>query len=225
MAGIKMKTTLQKAALLMISVVALVGCQEANKGSVPVDSRVGYPRTTGGYPTNASQSGLQLNGVVYTDSTYQNEFNEAVRDFMEASVDDRSYVGYVSASSSNDTGVYIGGRVALQGGQSISSGGQGNIDPRSQLVVGVFDAWPDLGKVPSLPQPYFTQAQGVIQGNQAQIRFSDDNGWVEMVGTFDANTFSGTFSYDVQRTATGQTGHAGQMGQFEIPTCKFFVCQ
>jgi hypothetical protein len=221
MPGIDLKNKVQKAAALIFCVIALTGCQEANKGSVPVDSRVGYPRTTGGAPTG-SPVGISLNGIVVADSSRgqdQDDFNERVRDFMEASVEDRSYVGYVSGTPNDGTnsGVYIGGRVNVQGS---------SIDPRSQLVVAVFDAWPqEYGQVPALPQPYFTQAEGVIQGNEAHLRFYDDSGWVEMIGTFDSNNFVGEIYYDVQRTATGQMGHAGLIGQFSVPTCQFFNCQ
>lgn len=203
---------------------SLMGCQNNDKGSVQVQNRMGYPRTTSGVPMDASTSGLRLNGVVFSESYTEEEFRDYVQDLMEASMSDREMIGYVSPLAEGNTGVFFGGRVQLRAGP-LQAGMRSEVAPNSRLVIGVFDMFPDVGQLPPLPQPFFVNAVGTVEGNEAHIRFEDDNGFVELIGTFDNQYFTGSMTYDVRRTVNGQTGRAGKLGEFQVPTCEFFVCR
>lgn len=204
---------------LMILAIAVAGCQKA-----PESTRIGSANTVTPSQVTA-QTGIQFNGIVTTDASYQQQFNEGVRDFMEWSID-RSYVGTVSATG-GDSGVFAGGRIELANGQPLSgvTNGQISIAPNSQLAIAVYDKFSDQANLAPLPARVFSQATGYVSGNSIYLKFSDAAGYVMLQGTFSGNVAVLKFSFDVEKTWDGKSGYAGTLGDLRVSTCSFFRCK
>lgn len=217
-------TTIKKVAALMMIVATLASCQKAPEAA-PIRGGGAAPRA-GGEPggTATTQSGLTLNGFVW--SRDQAFFLEMVRDFMAGSLDP-AYVGYVSASADNNTGVFFGGRVTFSNNQTLQNVNGAQLDAKSELIVSVFDYVPNQQNPPPLPPTYFKDLdiqESYVNGNQARLKFYDGRGFVELTGTFDNQWFKGDFYFDTSVRWDGQQGGAGVMGSFQVPTCQFFRC-
>ncbi len=209
--------------ILFLSFV-MVGCQKP-----PTDARIGTSGVrSNGLPPGATTtpSGITLNGVVTADSSYQAQFDQAVRDFLAGSIAPQ-YIGAVSAQGANQTGVFAGGKVELQNGQTLSSVANGRIDitPTSELFVAVYDNFQNQTNQTSLPPVYLKQSSGYISGNNVYIDFNDTYGTVHLEGTFDSNVAKLTFTYNTIRTFDGSPAYGGTLGVLRVPTCQFFRCQ
>jgi hypothetical protein len=209
---------------LMILLFAIVGCQKA-----PTESRIGSsPVRSNGLPPGATTtpSGITLNGIVTLDSAYQSDFDQEVRDFLAGSINP-DYIGTVSSQGANQTGVYVGGKVTLQNGQTLSSVANGRVDitPTSELLVAVYDKFQDQANLAPLPPIYLKQSSGYVSGNNIFMDFYDNYGSVHLEGTYDRNVAKLTFSFNTTRTFDGNVGQAGTLGVLSIPTCQFFRCQ
>jgi hypothetical protein len=208
--------------LLMASVTA---CQK-DKGSLRLETRSGTAGrgATGGMA--GQSSGITLKGIIYSDAAYQEQFQDNVRGLLSTDIPD-DYVGYVSCRAEHNTGVFFGGRVRLTSGNIRNmTGGESQIDPNSELLIAVYDYFPNAGKLPPIPPLYFKKATGRVSGNRAYIRFEDAYGYIEMEGYFDANRFRGAIAYDNHVKHDGsRPGAAGVLGDFDIGTCDFFRCQ
>ncbi|MEK7355608.1 MAG: hypothetical protein AAB250_04120 [Bdellovibrionota bacterium] len=210
------------AALMMIA-VTVVSCQKAPE-SAAIRGGGTSPRSNGeAGGTSTTQSGLTLNGFVWSND--QAFFLEMVQDFMAGSLDPQ-YVGFVSATVENNTGVFFGGRVKFTGNQTLQTVNGAQLDGSSELIVSVFDYVPNQSPAP-LPPTYFKQldiGKSYVNGNQAKLVFYDPRGFVEMNGQLDSEYFTGTFYFDTTVRWDGQQGGAGQLGLFKVPKCQFFRC-
>ena len=219
--------SIRKLLVLMLSVVSLSACAKK-------DGETGIGRdTTSMAPTIAwAQSvGISANGTVSAQSSQQSLFQDGVAGYIDAMLP-AEYLGFVSATTSNGTGFFLGAKVELQTGvlNPAANSAQINVRTDSKLYTEVRDEYTDRldsagQKVPAIARG-FVSASGYVQGNRAYLKFTDKYGSVEMDGTFNASTFIGTFSYDNVMTA-GESGRtaAGTVGQFQVPTCQFFQCQ
>jgi hypothetical protein len=219
-----MKTnSFKKIASLIVMVAALACCQK-KEGSVNVNSRGVGPRTWASQSMNAS--GLQLRGKVFSDAYNQSNFEQAVKGFLETDVRPE-YIGFVSATpGQNNSGVFFGGRVAPSSGTLRNAQGYNiTVASNSRFVIQVFDAWAGNQSTTLIPPFVFSSAQGTISGNQVDITFYDNYGSVTLRGQYDQSVFRGWMSYDNKIKYDGtQPGAAGELGNFEIATCEFFVC-
>ncbi|MDX9732126.1 MAG: hypothetical protein RBT63_10175 [Bdellovibrionales bacterium] len=212
--------------VLMIAVFGLVGCSK-EEGATPIGRGARAITPSGQTPSSA---GISLNGWVIADASHQDLFQHSLSGFVEASMDS-AYLGYVSAQATGGTGVFLGGSVELQAGLlNPSNTTQVNIKTDSKLLVTIYDEFtgrPDsTGATVSPISTYLTTASGYVQGNRAYLKFSDSYGMIELDGTFNANVFEGTFSYDNNRRFDGAgQGAEGVLGTFQVPTCQFFRCQ
>lgn len=221
--------TMKRFAALVMIAVTIAGCQKAPE-STPIRGGGAAPRANGeAGGQSTTQSGIALNGFVWSNN--ETLFNEMVKEFMSGSLDPQ-YVGWVSATAQNNTGVFIGGRVSLANGaaiQAVNNGQSTQLNPASELVVMVFDYVPNQSPAPApLPPTYFKQLdpqQSYINGNSAKLHFYDGRGFVEMTGTFDGQYFQGDFYISTDVNFQGQQGGAGNLGSFKVPTCQFFRCQ
>lgn len=68
-------------------------------------------------------------------------------------------------------------------------------------------------------------SQGLAANYQANLTFADQYGTITIQGTFNMNTFQGTVSFNNTQGAGFNGKRSGTLGQFQIPTCAFFVCQ
>lgn len=221
-----MKNRIFKVLVLGLVMVGLGACTPGKDDSKRIRSAGGTPRINSGTTDYAtSQGGIELNGVVYADSSYQSQFQEAVTGFMSGSVPEDA-VGYVSAQGERNTGFYIGGYVPLSSGSLRGYSNQRvNISSSARLLIQVYDYFPNQTELANLPAIYLTRAEGVVEGNFAYIKFYDNYGMVEMEGEFDQSMFRGQFRYaNSVHAEDGVQPHEGTIGDFEIPTCRFFVC-
>lgn len=213
---------LKKFFAFTFAALALAGCQK-NEESTPLASRAFGPRGSIGsmYGVNSGS----LTGRVYSDPNYQQEFQDAVTGFLSTDVNPQ-YVGLVSAAGQNNSGVFIAGRVVLSSGSLRSfSGAYADVNPNSSFTIQVRDYSSQYPNAPALPPFTFSRAQGMIQGNQAQITFGDNYGSVTLTGVINQNTFDGEITFDNSVTFDGsRPGAAGTLGNFSIPTCSFFSC-
>lgn len=219
-----MTTQMQKIVVLVLVAFSMTACQKNNSGSAPIEARGGVSRA--GHYSDPAQVGLQLNGVVFSEARYQEDFNHSVRDFLGASIP-KEYIGYVSARAENNTGVFIGGQVDLANGQGLRSivGSRMEITPSSRLVVAVYDYWPNQSGVEPIPPVYFTSSSGYVSGNSAELMFRDSYGYVKLSGQFNDQVFAGTISYYNERNHDGsRQSQPRVLGNFELPTCQFFRC-
>lgn len=207
--------------------VTMVACQKA-----PESARIGSStaRANGLSPgAQTTPSGITLNGIVTTDPQYQSQFEQAVKDFLEAQIDP-DYVGTVSCQGANSTGVFVGGKIELSSGQALpvnnlNSLGRVSVNTNSELLIAVYDKFQDQTNLGPIPPTWLKQVSGYVQGNQVYLDFYDKYGHVTLEGTFDKNDAVLQFRYNTLLTYDGQQGYQGIMGDLHIPTCQFFRCQ
>ncbi len=212
--------SLMKIVGLILAMFALAGCQK-DKASVTMSSSFMGVRGASGVQNQAAMS-LSTPGVVYSDVTNQNAFQQAVAGLLSTDTPEES-VGFVSCRAENNTGVFIGGRVGVNGGVlNSTSWGSVGVDPNSLLLITVYHSNAGAAGLPKLP---FNRATGYISGQSAIIEFSDAYGSIKMQGTFNAQRFQGTISFDNGIRYDGaRPGAAGTLGYFDIGTCEFFRC-
>ena len=215
---------MKKSLALVLLAFTLAGCQPKKDGAVSVDNRGGMINPRGG-PTG-SMTGIQLRGVVQADPSYQQDFQSVVAEFLSASMDPQ-YLGQVSSVNQNGSGVWIGGRVQVASGSLRNVGGQTVPVNAGSLIVAVYDYWgPQQQQLPPIPPVNLRNVQGQVNGNYAELIFSDDYGQVKMSGNYDQGYFQGEMQFRNLRRFDGSpaSGEAFVLGNFKIPTCEFFVC-
>lgn len=210
-----------RALILTLMVGLLAACQPPENKS-PVVVRAVGPRVESqpGQPDTSN-----LPGRVYTNPYYQQAFQEAVIGLLSTDIRPE-YIGYVSATGENGSGVFFGGHVKLTSG-SVLGGTGGVIAGDSHIVIHVRDHVPQHQNPPPLPAIQLRAAQGQIWGNNVQIVFWDAYGAVELTGQIDAQrqVFTGVMKYDNYILYDGsRPGAAGTLGDFTIPLCSFFAC-
>lgn len=214
---------LNKIALAIVFAVGLSACQKQSEDTVSAEVR----GPTGPNVNPVSQqtiSSFQYNGRVFADPTYQTDFNNAIRDMMECRLPG-NLVGYVDAQGKGGTGVIFGGKVMLASSTMRTNQGRAEISSTSALLLAVNDIPLDQSNSKPLPELYLPNATGFVQGNHAEIEFSDNTVAIKFVGTFDTNTFRGTVQSRVLNVAVGGgVGYTNNLGSFEVPTCGFFSC-
>jgi len=210
-----------KALILTLMVGVLAACQPPENKSPVVVRGVG-PRVENqpGQPNTSN-----LPGRVFANPYYQQAFQEAVVGLLSTDVRPE-YIGHVSATGENGSGVFFGGQVKLTSG-SILSGAGGVIAGDSHIVIQVRDYVPQHQNAPPLPAIQLRAAQGQVWGNQVQIVFWDAYGAVELSGQIDTQrqVFTGVMKYENYILYDGSSpGAAGTLGDFTIPICSFFMC-
>jgi hypothetical protein len=217
---------MQKIVLLLISVASLAACAKKD-GETAIGRDVVSMSPTVEW---ARSVGISANGTVSASASQQSLFQDGVEGYVDAMLP-AEYLGFVSATATNGTGFFFGAKVALQTGvlNPSASSAQINIRPDSKLYTEIRDEYTDRldsagEKVPAIVRGFVT-ASGYVQGNRAYLKFTDKYGSVVMEGTFNATNFVGLFFYDNVLTAGTGPIAAGEVGQFEVPTCQFFRCQ
>jgi hypothetical protein len=169
-------------------------------------------------PTTGAVWGAMYGQGYFSDDQY----NSFIHDFVSSTMDS-SQLGTVSGNLSDATGVRFWGHVETSSG--FNPNGSTNSTIRSTnaiLRVVIWDSYAGQvdsngNLVPEYPVDMRT-VQGEVNGNTARIRFSDQYGWIELSGTFDAQYFTGTAWFD------NNGGAANYLGVFYVSTCGFFKC-
>lgn len=217
-----MKPSFRIVAATLAAALGLAGCGSKDGGT---NVGVGRQARAGNGPAVVGAGGgpVQLSGVVWGDD--QDRYQYAVQGLVSAQMDENT-LGFVSAQASGGTGVYLGGRVMLNGNPNTGA----SVAQNSYVVVGVYDNLvgqtdPGTGQVVTPIQIILNRASGQVSGSNATIQFSDDVGNITLNGTINGQTFSGTLSYANRRNVNGGPGAAAYpMGYFQVPTCQFFAC-
>jgi hypothetical protein len=217
--------------LIMLSLAA---CQP-NKGNDSTSTTSG-PRTSPAAQSQGAASGIALKGIVYTDPSFQDDFNEMVRYFMEGSVP-HDYIGFVSAQATSPTGMFIGLKVDLANGATLQSATNPvGIAASSRILISVFDMFQGSQNPRAIPSVFLGPSTNTnsnsqaaqassVSNTRATLVFADDYGSVTLDGQFDNTNFSGTFSFTTTKLYDGSsTNRTGTVGAFIIPKCQVFRC-
>lgn len=218
------KTNSIKLAALLVLTIGLSACGDKKDQSQQVSVRGPDPRAA---MSAAQAANVNVPGRITADPTYQQEFQLAVTDFLSASIRP-DYVGFVSASGQNNSGVFFGGVVNFTNGSLRNGlGASLTVAPNSKIVLQIRDYVQQYPNAPALPPTALGNGQGTVTGTDVQLQFSDQFGTVQLTGTLDTarNMFYGSISYDNNVMYDGtRPGHAGTLGDFQIPICSFFNC-
>ena len=225
-----MKTTLS--ILLSFSMLGLAGCDSGSKESSR--DRVRRGGAVGGNGVDGND-GSQINSGDYQGAVIgspQNAFQEAVSAFFSSTENPSTYLGYVSGTASEDTGVYFDGRAEITGGFNPNSSNNGDFHSNAafQMLLkfgyqdsngnDAYGGWEYKG---------FRLVSGDVSGSRVNMVFDDGYGEVRLSGEYDATWFWGTLSFSNQSYWDGlqdgeTSGASGTMGTFYIKTCSYFVC-
>lgn len=193
-------------------------------------------------PAETISGGTQstLWGQIHKGSYSQTQFYDGVKGFVSANINsygEPSELGHVSGDIDQNTGVWFWGDVRTQSGYFNPNGSQSaQLDlTTAELRIVVWDSYAgqtdSAGQViTEYPVHIRGATRGWVSGNQVTVRFEDSYGWVELVGEYDANYYSGYVQYSNNTfwdggTRDGVSGARGVMGYFYVPTCGFFRCQ
>lgn len=178
-------------------------------------------------------------GQMHKGNATQAQFYEGLEGLVSANINsygDPSELGYVSGDVDQNTGVWFWGDVRTTSGYFNPQGNQSaQIETSSaELRIVVWDAY--AGKtdaagnvIPEYPIHIRGASRGYISGKNVTLRFEDDYGYIELVGTYDSNYYSGTVSYQNKvfwdgGIRQGVRGAKGVLGYFYVETCGFFRC-
>ena len=142
-------------------------------------------------------------------------------------------VGDISCAPRNSGGILIKMNVLLNG--QFNPNGQNNnlvMQPSSTFEFTLYDSKAIQQKLKPISAK-FEGLSGEVNGNQADLSFTYNGGGengtknVRLKGTFDADVFSGTISFDNEKLLLGPDqwttpGRSGQLGNFKIATCSVF---
>jgi hypothetical protein len=212
-----MKYTLLLA--LLVTMVAF-SCQKGSNNSGGAISQrnsrvqVNSNNLPSPYQNETSQGSFrytQSTGRIFTEARFANEFNGAIAALVSATLQPED-LGYVNPLS----GVKLKGYVELDH--------QGRMLPsNSQIKIEIHDEFTGQSQNGVTIPPIIISvpgASGFASGGQAQLRFEDQLGWIQLNGTYgDGGRFFGVLSFQ------NSNGRSGENLSFEIETCGFFRCQ
>lgn len=207
------------AGLLVVMAMAQVGCNKKGDDSAPITTR----NARGGNQPNYQSQGYYYTaatGRVSVSSQYANEFTDAVRGLLSATVHPDS-VGSISPTD----GVKLRGYVEVdQQGRALTGKSSISLEIRDSYT-GTIDSGSNQPIAPIYVNLPLTQ--GTAWNGQANLVFADQYGEVRLNGSFQGGQFWGTVSYNNQtHVISGEAPHsASRMGDFQIDSCGFFRCQ
>jgi hypothetical protein len=221
---------------LMTALLLLSSCAPKSDNSTKVTSRAGgnpaRERTIDRRENTSTSTvaGVPLNGAVFTQSTYQDSFNELVRDLMEMVID-REAVGYVASEPDGQTGLYVGAKVTLEGNAKVRNGyASAYASTNSRLVIAVYDRFAEANLAP-LPAMEFKLISGYVNGSQAVLEFQQVSSegpvrnYVRLEGNINSQWFVARMYFDTQSMWDGSgEGHTGYFEYFNAKTCDVFAC-
>lgn len=217
-ASFNLKRLTSTAALVIVAGFAF-SCQNKgdDSGSAPRVVRTnGSTANELPAPFQTSENGKnyfysQSAGRIFSASTYADEFNQAIQDFVSATMDPAD-LGYVSPLN----GVVLRGYVELDTYGSV-------VPSRSMIEVEIRDEWAgklqDGVTIPAI-KVRLPAVSGTANSTQSQIRFEDSYGSITLIGSYtNGGKFEGEFRFE------NYNGTQGSNIAFEIQTCGFFRCE
>lgn len=214
---------------LFILIFANLGCGSKRNGRTAV--RDG--RTAGGAAVRSfdNLSSSRAVGILGADPEYQEEFQEAIQDFFRPQMNPE-YMGYVSASEESETGARFVGDITLSGTTLYSdSMPRTSIQTsRAKLAIVVWDDLvgqaDDKGNVIGpVGASYSSASSGFVEGNWAEITFTDSHRTVTLKGEFDAEYFHGDLEWSLKGDYSEYCSDSAPCSVgFIVETCGFFRC-
>ncbi len=221
--------------LILITAVT-VACQPPRKKGTPINR--GRGRISSGNlsaPGATGNAGTVDSGKLWgevTSNSGDTAFRQELYYLTLPSLKDlgaEDQLGYVSSQSNQSTGVRFFGNAVTTGG----SGTTRQFAPDSMKIhVEVYDDLtgqqrsdgstraPVVIEISSAHTDTFVSASGTLIGAQVNLYWEDTYGSIQMQGTINGSTFSGTMKYS--DNSSGVSGHV--LGNFSVPTCGFFQC-
>jgi hypothetical protein len=154
-------------------------------------------------------------GRVYADQAYTDQFNNAVKALVSASMDP-SKLGTVDPYD----GVRFSGFIAFNSNGTLNFAG-------SRLKLEIWDDIAVSGEDLPVTISFKTMTQGAVKNTgEATLLFEDAYGSIKFVGQISGNAFYGKASYVNKKHFDGKTKpFSGDLGDFEIASCGLFNCQ
>lgn len=147
---------------------------------------------------------------LYSTGAYQ----DRVKAFLSATVNPQE-VGQISSAQWDTTGVRFQGVIKLDPAGNV-------VLAASRIMIKVYDSYL-LQSTTAQPIPVSINAASEghfdMQSGLGYVIFKDQYGEVRLDGRFDAQNFSGTFSYRNYVAFDNSTPAQGQLGQFLIARC------
>ena len=188
--------------MMMVATSTLVGCGKKSEKRAPISQADARGARGGGVdPTQTQSAGGYI--FQYNDMS-SSEFLSGVKDFLSPMVP-AEFVGEVNGNySPNSTRPYT------------------NVNSSSTVLVVVYDEFvgqkdSEGNVIPAIPVN-LANAQGYVEGNNVEIRFSDSYGSIVVQGQLSGSTLNADIAYE----------NAGQakryLGWVSMNACSFFVC-
>ena len=183
--------------------------------------------STGACATNApaganqQQQNVQNVGTIYDSSGAQYNFENMVKSFLSATISPYE-VGSISSSPNAQTGVRFRGVMKLDASGNV-------IGAQSNITISVYDSIWQMNKITN-PNEQEIQVvfdptkratisgQFNLQSGEGTLTMQDNYGSVRLTGRIDANSFSGTVSFQNTASVLGSPA-SGNLGQFFIQRC------
>ena len=179
----------------------------------------------GSGPDNSCASNKEYAGGVSCNSKTNRD--QSFLDFLSDKSDSNG-VGDINCEPDNTGGVYFNMQVTLNAPFD-PRGNNNNLIMQpgsSSLKIGIYDT----RAFNKTDQPIiieFTGSSGDVNDDKANLSFIYNKEGVHkkitMNGTFDANTFYGTMSFENSAHLSGGRPASGPFGKFSIPTCAVFT--
>lgn len=190
---------------------------KSNVSAVPAGSILGGTQC----PTGSTNSANNV-GSIYDTSMNSYNFENQVKGLLSAAVSPYE-VGSISPQGNSSTGVRFSGTVKLDGSGNV-------LGPQSSVKITVYDSIWFANQSPSnLIEINFAPQRGATIGGQfnlssgeGTLTLQDQYGQVTFTGRLDAQSFSGTVSYQNSVSVLGGTPASGNLGQFFIQRCALF---
>ena len=209
--------------MMMVATSTLVGCGKKSEKRAPISQSDARGARGGGVdPTQTQSAGGYI--FQYNDMS-SSEFLSGVKDFLSPMVP-AEFVGEVNGNynTNANTGVTFSGKVRLQSGNFSpnSTRPYTNVNSSSTVLVVVYDEFvgqkdSEGNVIPAIPVN-LANAQGYVEGNNVEIRFSDSYGSIVVQGQLSGSTLNADIAYE----------NAGQakryLGWVSMNACSFFVC-
>lgn len=226
--------------ILMTLALAFTGCSDSKDKRGEINGR--YQRGGEHYQNNGGAGGgthpEPSNGTSWGVITGQpqDKFDQAIMSLASGTIDPQSSARLtrVSGTAGGETGVVFFGDFPTESGAFNPNGTtSAKLSSRSVFHLEIWDVTATETNEPFIISNYKGgpgRAWGQVNGNQATIYFEDDVGVLELRGSFDANEFTGTVTFENKTYWDGlrdgeTSGAKGTLGTFQVETCGFFLCQ
>ncbi|AGH95307.1 hypothetical protein [Pseudobdellovibrio exovorus] len=205
--------------LICLMALSLLAACSPQKSSVKSNINT-TTATISGTPMGQCTTSVSSIGIIYDQTSYN--FESQVKGLLSATLSPNE-VGSISGMANAATGVRFSGLVKLDGSGNV-------VGSQSSFKITVYDSiWQMNQTASNLIEISFTAAKGATisgqfntQTGDGYLSLQDQYGVVRLTGKIDAQSFSGTVSYQNSVSVVGGQPASGNLGQFYIARCALF---